>query len=242
MKISGLQKLTLLDYPNHIAADLFLAGCNFRCPFCQNSSLVLPELISTDQSPGVSEDELFYFLQKRAGILDGVCITGGEPTLHKELPDLIRRIRTLGYRIKLDTNGTNPDMLAALCSEGLLDFIAMDIKSGHKNYPEIAGLNGNYAELLKNVEVSVDFLLSGKIDYEFRTTVVKGLHTSEDFEDIALWIKGCRSYWLQSFRNCDYILLPNHPFSACTEEEMHHFLTIVRTTIPHAELRGSDPH
>lgn len=240
MKIAGLQKLTLLDYPGRLAADLFLPGCNFRCPFCQNSSLVLPDSITQDKASGISEEELFHFLRKRAGILDGICITGGEPTLHKELPELIRRIRALGYQIKLDTNGTNPDMLTALCNDGLLDFVSMDIKSGHRNYPKTAGLDGDCTHLMKKVETSVGFLLAGSIDYEFRTTVVKGLHTSEDFEDISRWIEGCRAYWLQSFRDCDSILLPDHSFSAYTEEEMHHFLRIVRKTIPQARLRGSE--
>lgn len=273
MKISGLQKLTLLDYPGHLAALIFLEGCNFRCPFCQNGSLVLPSVSDTGHSsdlryvpnassavrlpenPDIPQDEFFSFLKKRAGILDGVCISGGEPTIHRELPDLICKIRSLGYLVKLDTNGTNPHMLKLLLDEGLLDYVAMDIKAGRWNYAAAAGLENNtkyaghspdtpktsipqYGPLLTAVGQSVSLLMNSSIDYEFRTTVVKGLHTAADFEDIALWLEGCAGYFLQSFRDCDTVLLPNHPFSAFSEPELLQFLEIVQKKIPRASIRG----
>lgn len=236
MKILGLQKLTLLDYPGRLAAILFLGGCNYRCPFCQNSSLVLtPDLL-----PEISHDELIRFLKKRSGILEGICITGGEPTLHADLPDLIREIRACGYPVKLDTNGTNPDLLSSLIDEGLLDYVAMDIKAGRENYQNVCGLTEDAAArtLLEKVSRSVRLLLQNSVDYEFRTTVVRGLHTETDFLDIAQWLSGCRRYFLQSFRDCDEILLQGHSFSEFSAEEMQHFLKIVQTKIPQASLRG----
>lgn len=233
MLISGLQKLTLLDFPGHLAAIVFLDGCNFRCPFCQNRSLVLP----SEELPSIDMDEFQRFLKKRSGILEGICVTGGEPTLHRELPDLLRMIRQAGYLVKLDTNGTNPELLQALMAEGLLDYVAMDIKAGRKNYARAAGIASD-SELLTNVEQSVSLLLESDLDYEFRTTVVGGLHSSEDFEDIARWIKGCRHYYLQAFRDCDEILMEHHPFFTFSEEEMKQFLAIVQKEIPQADLRG----
>lgn len=279
MKISGLQKLTLLDYPGHLAALIFLEGCNFRCPFCQNSSLVLPSGSDASHAPGVRNipndpaavhlpenpdiprDEIFSFLKKRAGILDGVCISGGEPTIHRELPDFIRKIRSLGYLVKLDTNGTNPQMLKMLLDEELLDYVAMDIKTGRRNYAAVAGIEHDtkytghspdtqnpdrenfmpqYSPLLDAVSQSVSLLMNGSIDYEFRTTVVRGLHTAADFEDIAVWLEGCSGYFLQSFRDCDTVLLPNHPFSAFSTAELMRFLEIVQKKIPRASIRGID--
>lgn len=235
MHISGLQKLTLLDFPGHLAAIVFLPGCNFRCPFCQNRSLVLPE----SDSPAISIDEFQRFLKKRSGILEGICITGGEPTLWNELPDFLSMIRQEGYLTKLDTNGTNPDMLRFLLSENLLDYAAMDIKAGRNNYFNVSGIAAD-SPLLDRVAQSVSLLLNSKINYEFRTTVVGGLHTEEDFFDIAQWIRGCKHYYLQSFRDCDEILLNNHPFYSFSDTEMQHFLNIIQKEIPQACLRGSD--
>lgn len=233
MYISGLQKLTLLDYPGHLAAIVFLGGCNFRCPFCQNSSLVLP----TEEVPSIAAEEFRAFLRKRAGILEGICITGGEPTLYKELPELISMIHQEGYLVKLDTNGTNPELLASLLHNNMLDYVAMDIKAGRPNYPNVSGLSPN-TDLLAKVEASVQLLLHSEIDYEFRTTVVGGLHTEEDFLDIAQWIRGCCHYYLQSFRDCDEILQKDHSFFPFSEEQMLHFLEIVQKEIPQASLRG----
>lgn len=238
IKILGIQKLTLLDYPAHIAADIFLGGCNFRCPFCQNSSLVLtPELL-----PEYPMEEFYSFLKKRQGILDGICVTGGEPTLHRELPELLSMLRELNYLIKLDTNGTNPEMLQELLRQNLLDYVAIDIKAGRPNYANVAGLQGcqEQAEaLLARVCRSVELIMAGGIEYEFRTTVVKGLHTAQDFEDIGSWLSGCRHYYLQSFRDCEEVLLSDHSFSAFEEEKMQEFLSIVQKTIPNAKKRPS---
>lgn len=241
MKISGLQKLTLLDYPDHLAAIVFLPGCNFRCPFCQNSPLVLPQS-PADSVPSLDENALFHFLNKRAGILDGVCITGGEPTLQADLPDFIKKIRSLGYLVKLDTNGSNPDMLEELLSDGLLDYAAMDIKAGRDNYANVCGLDARSSKetgaMLQRIERSVRLLKDSAADFEFRTTVVRGLHTECDFADISDWLSGCSRYFLQSFRDCPQVLLKQHSFSAFSPEEMAGFLSIVQKKIPQAALRG----
>jgi pyruvate formate lyase activating enzyme len=227
-------------------------------PGIRKDSDILPanaELNSQEISE-ISHQDLFAFLKKRRGILDGVCISGGEPTLHRDLPNLIREIRALGYLVKLDTNGTNPRMLSELLKEGLLDYVAMDIKAGHSNYAAVAGLgyvhcaagaesnaiaeSGRSHSLLDAVNQSVSLLMNSSIDYEFRMTVVQGLHTEQDFYEIADWIGGCRRYFLQSFRDCDSILQPNHSFSAFSEDKMHHFLKIAQSTIPAAAIRGED--
>lgn len=233
MYLSGLQKLTLLDYPGHLAAIVFLNGCNFRCPFCQNSSLVL----HTEETALISTDEFRAFLKKRAGILEGICITGGEPTLCKELPELISMIHQEGYLVKLDTNGTNPELLASLLRDHMLDYVAMDIKAGRPNYANAAGLSSDSGSLSK-IESSVQLLLHSEIDYEFRTTVVGGLHTEADFVDIAQWIRGCRHYYLQSFRDCDEVLQKDHSFFPFPAEQMQKFLELVQKEIPQASLRG----
>lgn len=264
MKILGLQKLTLLDFPGRVAAIVFTGGCNFRCPFCQNSSLVL----APQSVPEISEEEFRQFLSKRQGLLDGICVTGGEPTLHADLPDFLASIKDTGYLVKLDTNGTNPDMLESLLSDGLLDYVAMDVKAGPGNYARVCGLSalsdivvsnastptasscpdsadavsadlsGPGERLLTNVRRCVDLLKNSGIEYEFRTTVVKGLHSTQDFEEIASWLAGCRAYFLQAFRDCPEVLLEDHSFSAFSDEEMKAFLRIVQKKIPQAALRG----
>lgn len=251
MKISGLQKLTLLDYPGHLAAILFLPGCNFRCPFCQNSSLVL----TPNQTPEIPMDEFLHFLKKRSGILEGICVTGGEPTLHADLPQLFQTIHDAGYLAKLDTNGTNPDMLELLLQEQLVDYVAMDIKAGRKNYARVCGLQTGFSgtdaqfcavdniptspadTMIDHVMRSSQLLMTSRIDYEFRTTTVRGLHSAEDFEDIADWLSGSKAYYLQSFRDCPEVLQQMHSFSAFSSEEMVAFLQIVQKTIPTAALR-----
>ena len=248
MYISGLQKLTLLDYPGHLAATLFLDASNFRCPFCHNRGLVLQS-----EDGWFLEDEVLKFLKKRAGMLDGVCISGGEPTLHRDLPALIGRVKELGYDVKLDTNGTNPDMLRELLNENLLDYIAMDVKAGRGNYAAAAGIQAENSEslpfspkadrngFLSRIQRSIDIIRNSETDYEFRTTVVKGIHTDNDFRDIAQWLAGSRRFFLQSFRDCDTILLPDHNFSAFPEEDMLRILSIIKKTIPDASLRGMEP-
>lgn len=230
MKLCGLQKTTLLDYPGHVAATIFLGGCNFRCPFCHNS-----ELLGNDAEEAYSRDEILKFLNQRKGILEGVCITGGEPTLTPDLEDFIREIRALGLLVKLDTNGSRPEVLKALAGNGLLDYVAMDIKAGRDNYPRVAGVPGLSMEPIKE---SAAFLMGGCLPYEFRTTVVKGLHTAADFEDIGKWLAGCSRYFLQNYVDSDQVLCPG--FESYTKEELLHFSDILKGTIPEVSLRGID--
>lgn len=192
MKISGFQKMTLLDYPGKVAAILFTSGCNFRCPFCHNASLVT----HIDDSHFFSEEEVLEYLKKRQGILDGVCITGGEPLLQEDIGEFIEKIKALGYAVKLDTNGFLPKRLKALLDKGLIDYVAMDIKNSPEKYGQTVGIE-NFP--ISPIEESIELLKNGKIDYEFRTTVVKEFHTEDDIEAIAKWISGAKRYFLQSF-------------------------------------------
>lgn len=228
MKIKGIQKLTLLDYPGRLAATVFLGGCNLRCPFCHNASLVV-----RGGSDEISEDELFEFLGSRAGKLSGVCVTGGEPTLNPSLPSFINKIRALGYSVKLDTNGTNPDMLEQLIRDGLIDYVAMDIKSSPERYAAVSGVPGLD---ISAVERSVRLLLDGKVEYEFRTTVVRELHTFDDIDAIGRWIRGARAYFLQPFKDSGDIIKDG--FSSYSEAEISDLLAIARVYIPNAQIRG----
>ena len=229
MKINGFQTLTLLDYPGKVGATLFLGGCNFRCPFCQNKNLVL----HPEQESFLPEDEVLAYLKKRQGILDGVCISGGEPTLHRELPDLIGRIKSLGFLVKLDTNGSRPDVIRQLHTDHLIDYVAMDIKSSRQNYPKVSGRE--HPDLDAVME-SAKYLMSGTLEYEFRTTVVRELHDASDFSDIADWIGGCRAYYLQAYRDSGSVIHPG--FSSYSREELESFCEILRKKIPLVELRG----
>lgn len=230
MKLCGLQKTTLLDFPGHVAATIFLGGCNFRCPFCHNSGLLGSEAQSV-----FTEKDILAFLKKRRGILEGVCITGGEPTLDGDLEPFIKKIRDLGYLIKLDTNGYRPEVLKNLALNGLLDYAAMDIKAGRKNYSYAAGVTGLN---IKYIEESAAFLLSGTIPYEFRTTAVKGIHGTEDFKDIGRWLAGPSHYYLQNFVDSDQVLCPG--CKSFSKEELEGFLTVLKPFIPNAKLRGID--
>ena len=197
MIISGLQKTTLIDYPGKIACTVFLAGCNFRCPWCYSSELVLP--LKIVNQPRISEKEFLDFLRERQGLLEGVVICGGEPTINKDLPQFIQKIKNLGYPVKLDTNGSNPEMLKNLINTNLIDYVAMDIKAGQKN-PAYQNLMTEGITLDK-IKESVKLLKVGKLDFEFRTTVVNTVHTKEDFLEIAKWIGGPNiKYYLQNFR------------------------------------------
>lgn len=196
MIIAGLQKTTLIDYPGKIACTVFLAGCNFRCPWCYSSELVLPEKII--KQPKIDEKEFFDFLRSRQGQLEGVVICGGEPTINKDLPQFIQKIRNLGFSVKLDTNGSTPEMLKDLVNTKLLDYVAMDIKTNQNTlYKKIMG----EGVTLEKIKESVEFLKTGAVDCEFRTTVVELVHKKEDFTEIAKWIGGPNvRYYLQSFR------------------------------------------
>ena len=230
MNIQGFNKLTLLDYPGHMAATIFLDGCNLRCPFCHNSSLV-----SGPASPAIPFTDVLTTLSKRRNILEGVCITGGEPTLYPGLMELIRQIKALGFKVKLDTNGTNPDLLKSCVQEHLIDYVAMDIKNSREKYALTSGIpNIN----LDKIEQSILFLLSGKIDYEFRTTIVKELHTQEDMHSIGKWIEGARAYFLQCFQDSGDILAPG--LSAHTKETLKEFNAILRPYVKQVSLRGVD--
>lgn len=229
MKICGWNKTTLLDYPEHIAATLFTGGCNFRCPFCHNAELVL----CPGEQEEIREEEIFAFLQRRKGITEGICITGGEPSLQPGLKEFIRRVKTLGYLVKLDTNGYRPNVLWELLGEGLLDYVAMDVKASRKNYAQAAGLEGLD---IAAIEMSMGIIRSSGIAYEFRTTVVKGIHTPEDMEDIGRWLSGCRAFYLQAYRDNENVMEPG--FCAFSPEEMHDFLEITRKYIDNVSLRG----
>lgn len=199
MKISGFQKLTLLDFPGHTACTLFTSGCNMRCPFCHNTPLV-----EGTSEEDYSEEEIFSYLEKRQGILDGVAITGGEPLLQKDIIEFITKIKNTGYSVKLDTNGTKPEILQELVSRSLVDFVAMDIKNTKEKYSLTAGRDVN----IEDIEKSVDILKNSGIDHEFRTTVVKEFHTPEDIISIAKWLGSKEKYYLQQFRDSGYILCP----------------------------------
>lgn len=187
--------MTLIDYPGKIATTVFTVGCNFRCPFCHNPELVIPSQEDIAAYQG-KDEEFFRFLETRKGLLDGVCITGGEPTIHHDIVPFIRRIRNAGFLVKLDSNGTRPGILAEVLRDGLVDYVAMDIKNGIKRYGETVGVETN-AALIRE---SIGLIMNGGADYEFRTTVVPGIHTEDDFDGIGTLIRGAKRYYLQSFR------------------------------------------
>ena len=202
MKIYGLQKLTLLDYPKKTACTIFTGGCNFRCPFCHNALLVT----DIDDNDTYTEEEILDFLSKRRGLLDGVCITGGEPLINADITEFIEKIKALGYCVKLDTNGTFPQKLDELIKNGLVDYVAMDIKNTKDKYAQTAGVEK--LDLAK-IEESIDILMQSGIDYEFRTTVVKEFHSEEDIEKIAEWIEGAKGYYLQNFEDSGNTICKN---------------------------------
>lgn len=234
MKICGFMKTTLLDYPGHVACTVFTGGCNFRCPYCHNS-----ELLDMDLPSEFTEEEIFMFLQRRKGVLEGVVISGGEPTLQPDLPRFIRDIKEqTGLEVKLDTNGTAPDILRELLGEGLLDFVSMDIKSGPGGYTKAAGIrNGG---ILRRIEESRDLLINGDIPYEFRTTVVDGIHTEEDFRELGPFIKGCRSYFLQAYKESSTVLDLSAGFGTPKKEELLSYAELVSPYVEKVDIRGVD--
>lgn len=228
MLIHGLQKMTLLDYPGKVACTVFFGGCDFRCPFCHNWELL------DGSSPAQTDSEaLLQFLNKRKGMLEGVAVTGGEPLLRKELPELLGQIKELGYPVKLDTNGNHPEALEKVIRDGLVDYVAMDIKNSRRKYAMTAGL-----EQLDTgaVEQSARLLMNGPVEYEFRTTVVRELHDDDSFLDIREWIAGARHYWLQYFTDRDTV--PFEGFHAPDETTMKHYADLVREKIPAVQIRG----
>ena len=229
MKFSGFQKLTLLDYPEKTACTLFTAGCNFRCPFCHNAGLVT----HIDNTNFFTEEYVLDYLKKRQGILDGVCITGGEPLMHKDLPDFIKKVKLLGYLVKLDTNGSYPERLEELINSGLIDYVAMDIKNSKEKYATTADCS---TELLAKVEKSVALLKQKKIDFEFRTTVVKEYHEPDDIKKIAEWIRGADKYFLQNFIDSGDLIKNN--LSAHPRETLEFMRSLAQDIITKVEIRG----
>jgi len=231
MNIAGLQKMTLLDYPGRVACTIFLSGCNFRCPFCHNSGLL------GQAEPAITQEALLAFLKKRQGLLDGVCVTGGEPTLSAGLPGLLREIRALGYDIKLDTNGSRPEVLKALVAEGLVQYVAMDIKNSPARYALTAGFPGE----LSPMEESIRFLLSDAVDYELRTTVVQPLHDVASIRDMGIWLSSLggkpERFFLQNYVNRDSVLHPDG-LSEAQSDTLAQMLEAIRPYVLQASIRG----
>ena len=236
MNIAGLQKMTLLDFPGKVACTVFLQGCNFRCPFCHNS-----DLLPGQGEPLMDDQELLAFLQKRKGLLDGVCITGGEPTLQPQLLQLMGRIKALGYAVKLDTNGSRPQVLRELVEAGVVDYVAMDIKNSREEYPQTAGMKEG---LLPGVEESIRYLLSGVVDYEFRTTVAHPLHSADSIAAMGKWVcdlaegQKPKRWFLQCYVDRESVLLGG--LSAPTKENMEKYSQILGLYTEVISLRGVD--
>ena len=229
MKIHGLQKMTLLDFPGKVACTVFLGGCDLRCPFCHNA-----ELIDGSAPAMMEEEELLAFLKKRQGLLEGVAVTGGEPLLRgDDLLRLAEKIRELGYPLKLDTNGTHPERLRKIIDGGLVSYVAMDIKNSPEKYAETCGLSQMD---LAPVRESVSLLMEGRTDYEFRTTTMTELHDADSFRKIGEWIRGAKRYYLQKFTDRDTV--PFEGFHAPADGEMAQYLAIAREYVPEAEIRG----
>jgi pyruvate formate lyase activating enzyme len=228
MIIRGLQKTTLLDFPEKLACTVFTGGCNFRCPFCHNASLVL----NSGAIEEIPEDEFFSYLSRRKGVLDGVCITGGEPLLNSDIFEFIKKIRSYGLLVKLDTNGSMPDRLEALLDAGLVDYVAMDIKNAPTKYALTAGVD----EYPGEIERSIDIIIKKAPEYEFRTTVVRELHEKEDIIKIANRIKNAKKYFLQSYVDSGDII--SSGFSAYSPTEMLEILENTRKILPCTALRG----
>ena len=229
-KIYGLEKMSLVDYDGHICATIFLASCNFRCPFCHNSSLVL----DVDKLEAYSSDEIFDYLEKRKHVLDAVCITGGEPTLTSNLEEIIDKIKEMGYLVKLDSNGTKPDLLKHLIDTKKVDYIAMDIKSSYENYCKVAGISNNL--LIDKVKESVELLKNSGIDYEFRTTLVKELHDIDDIYGIGEIVKGAKRFYFQKFTDHGYCIEDN--FHEVEIDVANKYLEIIKKYCENANLRG----
>lgn len=258
MIIKGLQKTTLLDYPGHVAATIFLGGCNFRCPFCHNMDIV----INKNDHDSIDEEEIISFLKKRSGVLEGVCVTGGEPTLYKDLPLFLEKIKRLGYLIKLDTNGTNPDMVKKLTKDKLIDYVAMDIKASYDNYLKVSGVlesikskkSGientltedeiNKGEsslkiennLIDKIKESVEFLKSGAISHEFRTTIVAQYHDITEIKKIGEILKDEENYYLQSYKESEYVT--DKTLMPVSENELKQFVEILKDYVKNPQIRG----
>ena len=230
MKICGLNKTTLLDYPGCVAATIFVGGCNFRCPFCHNGDLVL----HSEKMQGYREEEVLAFLEKRKKVLEGVCVTGGEPTLYKELPAFVKKVKNIGYKVKLDTNGSNPEMLYELVKTDLVDYVAMDIKAPLYAYHKVCGVPIE----LEKIEKSVEFLKEGNVPYEFRTTVVRELNTREDILKIGEWILGAEKYYLQCYRESGQNICTG--FSTMEKEKLFILEKELADYVKYVKVRGME--
>lgn len=231
MIFHGFYKSTLLDYPKHLAATVFTGGCNMRCPFCHNASLVL----CPQTQPVISEEEILAYLRKRKNILEGVCISGGEPTLYADLPSFISKVKEIGLKVKLDTNGTNPAIIKHLMENDMIDYIAMDIKNSPEKYTLTAGFT---ALTMEDINESISLIISGKADYEFRTTVVSELHTENDIETIGKWVRGAKAYYLQSYKDSGDIISPG--FTSPDKHTLERFRDILLSYVEFADIRGVD--
>lgn len=229
MVFHGFQKMTMLDYPGNVACIVFTAGCNFRCPFCHNAMLVTE--ITNDEI--YTQEEVLSYLAKRKGVLDGICISGGEPLMHEEMYDFIKKVKELGFLVKLDTNGSYPDRLKFLIDEKLIDYVAMDIKNSPEKYALTIGVKDFD---ITPVYESIKILLEGKTDYEFRTTVVRELHTAQDIVEIGEMINGAEKYFLQQFIDSGNLI--SGGYTALNKEEMTFFREISAKYAKNAELRG----
>ncbi|MBO7345484.1 MAG: anaerobic ribonucleoside-triphosphate reductase activating protein [Clostridia bacterium] len=229
MLISGLEKMSLVDYDGFVSATIFTGGCNFRCGFCHNSPLVL----GYKSLPIIDENQVLDYLKKRKGLLDGVCISGGEPTLQKDLPAFIEKIKALGYSVKLDTNGTSPDLVKSLWENGLVDYFATDIKSDKKGYSNIIGIDGYD---LSKVEKTVDYFLNNGVNYELRTTLIKEYHDNQVMKNIGEWIKGANKYFLQKYIDNENCIRSG--YSEVSKEQAEEFKALLSPLIPNTYLRG----
>lgn len=229
MKIYGLQKMTLLDFPGKVACTLFTGGCNFRCPFCHNARLVT----ELDKDEVYSEEEIFEYLRKRVGILDGVCITGGEPLMNADIADFIAKVRELGYAVKLDTNGSYPETLKDIIDRGLVDYIAMDIKNTPEKYAQTIGVKKfDFTPIKKSIEI----IMHSGVPYEFRTTVVKEFHSVSDIEEIAKMIEGAQGYYLQNFVDSGNLI--GSELSSVSKTELEKMHEKVTQYVVSSQLRG----
>lgn len=228
MKIYGLEKLSMVDFEGHLCATVFTAGCNFRCPFCHNA-----DLVNGTNLTEITNEEFFEYLKKRKGMLDSVCVSGGEPTIWKDLPDFIKKIKELGYLVKLDTNGTNPTMLKKLIDEKLIDYVAMDIKNSKESYIKTAG-KGKFDT--REIEKSVEILKSGIVPYEFRTTLIKGHHTETEIQKMANWLKGSDRLFLQCFIDSGNCIA--NGCEKIEKETAEKFKQILEGSIKEVKLRG----
>ena len=229
MDIFGMEKLSLVDYDGHVAATVFTGKCNFRCGFCHNSPLVL----DSERLSALNEKDVLDFLEKRKNILDGICITGGEPTLNRDLPEFCEKLKKIGYSVKVDTNGTNPQMIRTLFENGLCDYFAMDIKNDKDDYAEIIGFDKYDTS---SVEKSVEYFLSSPVDYEFRTTLIAEYHKKDNILKIGEWIKGAKKYFLQKYKHTDDCI--SQSLHGVEEKLAADYVSLLKTFVPHTGLRG----